>query len=66
MAAMGLLAMLQPLALIAATIVSDFNDGVPDWDSISLRGMSFSEASGQLVATGNIPSGNDCITVNLS
>jgi hypothetical protein len=51
---------------IHSAVVSDFDDGVPDWDEAVLRGVSFSESGGQLVASGNIPARNNCVTVNLS
>ena len=47
-------------------IVSDFDDGVPDWDESVLRGVTFTESGGHLVATGNIPAKTDCVTWNLS
>lgn len=51
---------------IHSAVVSNFDDGVPDWDEAVLRGVSSSESGGQLVASGNIPARNNCVTVNLS
>lgn len=47
-------------------MVSDFDDGVPDWTQSVLRGVTFIESGGHLVATGNIPAKIDCVTWNLS
>ena len=51
---------------VHSAVVSDFEDGVPDWDQQVLRGVTFSESDGRLVASGTIPARNYCMTANLS
>jgi hypothetical protein len=50
-----------------SAIVSDFDDGAPDWDGKQVRGADFSESGGRLVASGTIPAKvENCITWNLT
>jgi hypothetical protein len=62
----GLTVLILNAAPVRSAVVSDFDDGMPDWDQVVLRGVTFSESDGRLVAGGTIPARNYCMTANLS